>query len=462
MNPQASRILPEGTKLPHNYIIDNILGEGGFGITYSGHLTSSGEKVAIKEYFPSEISYRHTDSNTTNVVLPYTGSEISFNKGREHFRREASILKEFQYLHNIVSINDIIEANGTIYLVMEYIDGITLKQYIKENGVLSYDSLFELMTPIIQALIQIHKKGILHRDISPENIMVGTDNQFHLIDFGAASFENSHVTKTITVMLKSGYAPPEQYLPDGKQGPWTDIYALAATMYYGLTGITPTDSVRRMQTDDLASLNSLVPVISWQAEAIEKGMQLSAALRFRNMESFYQALRIPPIKQDSRYQTYPENSIEQDKTIMPYREEKKQPYFRSGTKPLLLVIAIIILGILLVGTKRISGYLAGNDKTSATTKDVEQKISKDTAVPSASHMDTTKPVSTTEKITEVKTTEGNTEATAPRDVQSSTSNIGDTTQNEAATEQTTQAPAKKPNYNVVPDDEDSYETIHLK
>ncbi len=453
MNTQPSRKLPIGTRLPHNYIIDNVLGEGGFGITYSGYVRNTDEKVAIKEYFPGELSYRLTDSDTPNSIVPYAGSEAPFQKGCDHFRKEASILKEFQHLSSIVSVKDILEANGTVYLVMEYIDGITLKQYVKENGVLTYHELLSLITPVIQALIQIHKRGILHRDISPENIMVGTDNQFHLIDFGAASYENSHITKTITVILKSGYAPPEQYLSDGKQGAWTDVYALAATMYYALTGITPTDSIRRMQADDLPSLITLTPLEQWQADAIEKGMQLSAALRYQNMEIFYQALRIPPMQQDLIQKTYLESSIENNKTVIKVAEPRHSLSLLQYKK---LWISVVILLLVILGTIGIR-YKSKNvpitSEASSDTIQTEQSSEEPSSTTASTEQRTAKNATTKlQDSTEAATTRqptGSTEASTTATTQSST-------------EHTMQKNTKKPTYDVVPDDDNSYENIQLK
>lgn len=342
VDTQPSHILPVGTELPHNYIINKILGEGGFGITYSGTLSLTGEKVAIKEYFPNGLAHREHTTDNLHPIVPFYGMEDAFEKGRQHFLNEASILKEFQNLNSIVSVKDVIETNGTVYLVMEYIDGITLKQYVKENGALSFQELLPLVKPVIQALIQVHKQGLIHRDISPENLMIGIDNQLHLIDFGAASIENGHEAKTMTVILKSGYAPPEQYLSDGKQGAWTDIYALCATMYMTLTGFAPPESIRRIQQEDLPALAEHADISSWQAAAIEKGMNLTAADRFQNMESLYQAFIIPPIEMDSKRRSYQNASIEENKTIMKNNAKTTQQY-----RPLLtgLLVAFLFVAI---------------------------------------------------------------------------------------------------------------------
>lgn len=300
----VSHILPSGTILQDNYIVDSLLGKGGFGITYSGTCISSGQRLAIKEYFPAGLSTReYVDGRP--MVSHFQGSlEMSFRKGLKRFLNEASILQDFYELSSIVSVLDVFEENGTAYLVMEYIEGITLKQYIADNGTLPFSELLNLVTPVIHAMKKIHDSGLIHRDISPDNLMVGLDNQLHLIDFGAASNENPNETKTMTVILKSGYAPPEQYLADGRIGSWTDVYGLCATMYYALTAATPPESIRRIQNDTLAPLSEQTAITSWQAKAIEKGMQLKVAERFRNMEQLYLALTTKP-------------SIEENETVTP-------------------------------------------------------------------------------------------------------------------------------------------------
>lgn len=315
-NTPVSRALPQGTVLPHNYIIENVLGEGGFGITYSANLQYTDEHFAIKEYFPGDTAYRSTDGKGTTIA-PYSGQQELFEKGYQHFMTEAGVMRELRHLEHIASVKDIIEANGTIYLVMEFIDGITLKQYITDNGAMPSDELLPLITPVIRDLIQVHKKGLLHRDISPDNLMLGTDNKLHLIDFGAADFMSAPERQEMTVFLKSGFTPPEQYFSDGKLGAWTDIYGLCATIYYALTGLVPTESIRRLQNDEIPALADYTAICSWQAAAIEKGMSIHAADRFADMEELYQALIIPPIEVSSKQAFYKEQSILNDKTVMP-------------------------------------------------------------------------------------------------------------------------------------------------
>lgn len=356
------RALPPGTILPHNYIIDTVLGEGGFGITYSASLQYTEERFAIKEYFPGNIAYRATTGQGASIVH-YSGQQELFEKGRRHFLTEASVLRELRHLEHIVKVKDILEANGTIYLVMEFIDGITLKQYITENGAIPFDELFPLITPVMRDLIQVHKKGLLHRDISPDNLMLGTDNKLHLIDFGAADFKTAPDQQEMTVLLKSGFAPLEQYLSDGKLGAWTDIYGLCATLYYALTGFAPTESIRRLQSDNIPALADHAQIRSWQAAAIEKGIRLHAADRYPNMEELYQSLIIPPIAVSSKRASM-EQSIKNDKTVIPFYaggmtgREKSEPIRKrkwQSLSPKYAIGAIGVIGILLYTVLRTGG-----------------------------------------------------------------------------------------------------------
>lgn len=446
---QLSHILPPGTELPNNYIIDRILGEGGFGITYCGFFSLNREKVAIKEYFPNGLAHRESLAGNTYQVVPFLGCEKTFEKGRWHFLNEASILKEFQNLNSIVSVKDVIEANGTAYLVMEYIDGITLKQYVKENGTLSFKELLPLMKPIIQALNEVHRRGLLHRDISPENLMVGIDNQLHLIDFGAASIENRREEKNMTVILKSGYAPPEQYLSDGKQGAWTDIYALCATMYMTLTGFAPPESIRRIQEDSLLPLTSHADITSWQAAAIEKGMSINAADRFQNMEALYQALIIPPIKTDSKHRSYQSTSIETNKTVM-----KKVTTAKGHRKTLyarflvVLLFAALFTAVMLLNENpfSLSGRQTGSPSTlKGSLNSILLTVSKKAE---ASTEDTL-------KDTAKDTTENN----SVNNKKSDSPNTQTATSGKSTREKSTR---EKSNFEIIPiEEEDEYSTITI-
>lgn len=376
---KPSRALAPGTALPHNYIIKQVIGEGGFGITYECIHEHTKEQVAIKEYFPANLACRLTENGTQKIV-PLAGQEDLFHRERHHFLTEASILLEFQHLEHIVSIADIFEENGTIYLVMEYVDGITLKQYIQENEPLAFDELFELITPVMRDLIQIHKKGLLHRDISPDNLILGMDNQLHLIDFGSADFESDLSSDMRTIILKSGFAPPEQYISDGKLGPWTDVYALCATIYYALTGFAPTEAIRRLQNDSLPELADHAQIRSWQANVIVKGLHLQKEQRYQTMDALYQAFIIPPIEVSS--QRASRESIVDDVTVLPSgtpyvpTEQTKQKrrsstsqvkwYYIAGLVLLLCILVYLIINVNQLSSKIVADSSASTQAASTT------------------------------------------------------------------------------------------------
>lgn len=275
-------LLEKGYILNEKYEIVEVIGEGGFAVTYFGIRIKDEQRVAIKEYMPDRF---------------IGGAEKSDIQAEKMVMRESDILKKYSYLDGIVTVLDTFAANNTVYIVMEFVEGITLAQYIRENGVFSYDELISLMEPIIKSLAQIHRQGVIHRDISPENIQIGLDNHFYLLDFGAAK-QVSMLEHQNTVVFKNGYAPPEQYTGSGKQGSWTDVYALAATMYTALTGEILADSVSRLQDDDDKWLDKLGLLDGWQRQVLRKALSLKAADRYKNMEDFWLALTVRPDLED--------------------------------------------------------------------------------------------------------------------------------------------------------------------
>jgi serine/threonine protein kinase len=287
----SDRGLKPGIILRDNYILEDVLGEGGFGITYLAVTVDTGEKVAIKEYFPLSFAMRKRDS--MDIVVPKKERMDDFERGKKRFMKEAAILQEYRYLQGIVRVWDSFEANQTAYIVMDYIDGITLKEYIAGHGGMEYDECIEMLSPILKSLITLHNHSVIHRDISPDNLMVGMDNCLYLIDFGAA--REVDYGKTTTILLKQGYAPPEQYLRDGEMGAWTDVYAICAVIYTALSGKTPMDAIARLQGKNLVPLSEYgVKLYEWQWNAIKKGMNMRGAQRFRNVGALLDALTIPP------------------------------------------------------------------------------------------------------------------------------------------------------------------------
>ena len=270
--------LNKGTVLDDRYEIGSVLGEGGFGITYGGKNIRSGDAVAIKEFFCVDYMARAEDGVT--AVLVNKDMRRRFNTERGRFMREARILGEFKDEPGVVTVRDYFEANGTAYLVMEFIDGDTLRDYVKKNGALKPADFFEEIRPLMTTLSKIHDAGVIHRDISPDNIMRTSDGSLMLIDFGSAK-DLSGRTVTTATTYKDGFAPPEQYTQGKKQGPRTDIYSLAATFYYCLTGQRPESAIQRVMVDELRPLRELRGDLPEDIEQmISKGMALRPEDRF--------------------------------------------------------------------------------------------------------------------------------------------------------------------------------------
>lgn len=288
---QEHRLKPY-TMLNNKYMIGKVLGEGGFGITYLGYDTTLEMKIAIKEYYPAGHVSREVSS--TNMVSAFSGSSADFYKsGKEKFIKEARTLAKFSNLPGIVSVRDFFEENNTSYIIMEYLDGKTLKTHLKQmGGTLSVQETLEKMGPIIRSLEEVHKQGLIHRDISPDNIMIQSNGTMKLLDFGAARMVNgNNQEKSLSVMLKPGYAPEEQYRTHGNQGPWTDLYAICGTIYKCLTGKTPVEAMERMRSDSLMPPSAYgVRLEPYQEQALMKGLAVYAELRYASLDDFYQAM----------------------------------------------------------------------------------------------------------------------------------------------------------------------------
>ena len=282
--------LRKGTRLIGRYIIEGVLGQGGFGITYLGIDELHEKKVAIKEFFPQGIVTRNIEYQDT-VTVTFVGEKDNYEKGKERFLNEARTMAKFSKDEGIVKALDFFEINNTAYIVMEYLEGITLKQYLRENQRIAPEDLIELLVPLIESLDEIHSQGMIHRDISPDNIMVLPDGRIKLMDFGAARDYTEFGEKSLSIVLKPGYAPPEQYQTHGIQGPWTDIYALCATMYKCITGENPPDAIERVMDDSLKKISEFGIVIPPQEEAaIIKGMSVSAKDRYQDIKDFCEDL----------------------------------------------------------------------------------------------------------------------------------------------------------------------------
>ena len=388
--------LQRNTGLIGRYVIQEVLGQGGFGITYLGIDKLYGNKVAIKEYYPQKIAMRKAQYEDV-VTVTSIEEKNNYNKGKKRFLDEAQVMARFNKNEGIVKILDFFEANNTAYIVMEYLEGITLKQYLGKYGVLQFRNLIEMMLPLLEALIEIHSQGLIHRDISPDNIMVQHNSKLKLMDFGAARDYTESGNKSLTVILKPGYAPPEQYQTHGVQGPWTDIYALCATIYKCLTGITPPDAIARVMDDKFKEPDQLDGKLSPDIKKILwKGMNIFPEERYQDIVEFGEdvcdALFIP--EENKKLDLDNEKNIDEDldspdkdnesvlkddkiegavkKTSIPKKEKRKSPVKK---------VLVIIVCLLLAGG--IKYYSTGNEQEISTAKKdlVENpKIVKDTSV----------------------------------------------------------------------------------
>ena len=326
--------LRKGTRLIGRYTIEGVLGQGGFGITYLGMDELHKKKVAIKEFFPQGIVTRNIEYEDT-VTVTLVGEKENYDKGKERFLKEAQTMAMFSKDKGIVKALDFFEINNTAYIVMEYLEGVTLKQYLRENKRIDAEDLVELLVPLIEALDEIHSQGLIHRDISPDNIMVLPDGRIKLMDFGAARDYTEFGEKSLSIVLKPGYAPPEQYQTHGVQGPWTDIYALCATMYKCITGENPPDAIDRLVDDHLKKISAFGFTVSPQIEeAIIKGMSVAAKDRYQNVGDFCEDLyggyeeRSVSEAEESQSQVEPETAEQsvEDKADMLKDEVPQEKY----------------------------------------------------------------------------------------------------------------------------------------
>lgn len=286
---QYPHALPCGSILAGRYVTGRVLGQGGFGITYVAQDYHTRELVAIKEYYPDTMAIRET----SNSIVPYNlERSANFEYGKERFLEEARTLAEFIGSPHIVRVMSCFEENGTAYFVMEYVKGISLKKHLESSGgKISYTEAMRILTPVMEALSAVHEKGIIHRDVTPDNIALTEDGNVKLLDFGAARYSIGERSQSLDIILKHGFAPYEQYIHRSRQGPFTDIYSLAATLYYSITGVIPLEAVERLDQDTLLPPSALGTEIPRGAEtALMKALAVRSDDRYRSMDEFKEAI----------------------------------------------------------------------------------------------------------------------------------------------------------------------------
>ena len=349
--------LPEGTILTGRYVVGRVLGKGGFGVTYLCYDTREGKTVAIKEYLPDHLTHRNTGET---VVSTYSGdAEEYFKTGIQKFFEEAKLVSNFNGNPNIISVYELFYENNTTYFVMEYLDGVDLKTYIAEHGgKISEEEALYIAERVVQALMIVHSTNILHRDIAPDNIFICKDGKVKLIDFGAARQVMGEVSKSLSVVLKEGFAPYEQYSTKGKQGPWTDIYALGATLYYALTGEKPDTAMDRLAGGGQLNLQNASPEF---AEIITKMVEVKPEDRYQNVIELKKdmsrigenSLPPPPISVEPWYKKF----LEKTKKIASDIDAKTKKRIIAVTA----AVALVLIAVFVISGINNGSDFPGND-----------------------------------------------------------------------------------------------------
>ena len=333
--------------LAGKYLIGKSIGEGGFGITYIGMDLNLEVRVAIKEYYPQGFALRDNRTNDSTVWPCSENTQAFFEEGREKFINEARTIAKFRDLPEIVGVMDFFRENQTAYIVMEYLDGKTLKQYLAANGgKIPVSELLQMMQPLISSLEKLHDQNLIHRDISPDNIMIMKKGNIKILDFGGARDFVSQNGKSMSVLVKHGYAPEEQYRSHGNQGPWTDVYALCATMYRCITGEIPPDALERLHKDELKPISSFgVECPKYVEKTIMKGLSVCKEDRYQSMRELYKNLYTV------------QNKTEKDKEDK--ANKKKQINKKKNRKTKFIIFGAVAIAAI-IGAATISGI--GNKK----------------------------------------------------------------------------------------------------
>ena len=345
--------LPEGSVLAGRYIVGKVLGQGGFGITYVALDYKTKQLVAIKEFFPNSVATR-THKISVSLISKDCGE--LYQSALEKFMKEARTLAEFNNNPNIVSVYAYFEENQTAYIAMEYLEGGSFLEYLRQKGRISWKETKTLLAPIMDALLAVHSKGAIHRDISPDNIFICKDGTLKLIDFGAARYSLGKFSQTLTAIVKHHYAPFEQYSGKSKQGPFTDVYALAATMYVACTGVLPPLSIERVVDDELVEPRNYCHDISEKDNfVLMKALSVKPEDRYQTVSEFKEALNktaMPEPTPEPNEDTVliddddgPTNVTEREVIPKPLKQEKKKT---GGIIIAALVAVLLAIGVGLI------------------------------------------------------------------------------------------------------------------
>jgi serine/threonine protein kinase len=335
--PQAAYHLPPRTVLNEKYIVGRVIGEGGFGITYVGWDTGLSLRIAVKEYYPAGFVNREAGGA---AVVSLGGREGEYyTQGRERFIDEARRLAKFFGFPGIVSVKDFFTENGTAYIVMEYIEGATLETVLNSmGGRMREDHLLTMMKPLINSMAAMHKQGIIHRDIAPDNIIVQPDGGVKLVDFGAAREIADSASSAI--IMKHGYAPEEQYDTNrSRQGTWTDVYALCATMYRAIEGEAPPDAISRLRDDAFAGFTASVGDNT--RRVVTRGLALKPEDRWPDMERL--ADELYPRRQAINEEAVIGKTLP---VIPPAKPKRRRKFIPAAVVILILVLAAAVTALI--------------------------------------------------------------------------------------------------------------------
>ncbi len=300
--PEQALHMEPGSILQGRFIVGKSIGYGGFGVTYIGWDALLEHRVAIKEYLPSEFSTRMP--GVTQVTVFNGDKKEQFHDGLRQFVEEAKKLAKFNNVEGIVKIYDSFEENNTAYIVMEYLEGETLASRLEREKTIAPDKAVAMLTPVIESLEKVHAQGIIHRDIAPDNLFITKDGSVKVIDFGAARFATTSHSRSLTVIIKPGFSPEEQYRSRKEQGGYTDVYAIGATLYKMITGVTPPDALERYAMAESSNKDILEPISKYykkidqdQENAILNALNIRIEDRTPTMAAFLGELQsAEPVK----------------------------------------------------------------------------------------------------------------------------------------------------------------------
>ncbi len=323
--PEQPHYLTPGTILGNHFIVGTVIGFGGFGITYKCFDTTLGVTVAVKEFYPMGLVNRSPGERKVGLL---SGDRREQYKERlKRFLMEAQSVAQFGKAKDIVNVYDFFEENGTAYIIMEYIDGVLLKDYLDQQGAMDPEAALSVIMPIIEAVKKIHSKGIIHRDVSPDNIFIEDENTIKIFDFGAAQLNDSKEGMAAEKIIKVGYSPLEQYRDKSRQGFYTDIYSVGAILYEMLTGMKPIESTEREFKDELKSPIELGIKINANTDrAVMEALAVRPELRFQGIQQFEEALL------NKRAAEYPSEKLR--------RKKRKRNWIISLSVTLALAVGI--------------------------------------------------------------------------------------------------------------------------